>query len=306
MQVRSRRFAGSAVAPVLVGASLWGMIGPTYALIQNRVAIDNVTLVTLRAVGAALLCLIWFGARDRSSFHIARSDVGRIVVFGLVSVTAFYLVLIYAFRYSSVAVGTLLLYLAPALVTLGAALWLDDPMTRIKIAALILPFVGCFLIVEAFRPGNLAANMAGIGFGPASAVAYGSYSLMAKRLMRQYSAGTLMVWYLAVGASPLLLVKLAVSPAEWPSFGTSVGIALYSGVMITILPVAFYTYGLQRMPSSEASITATIEPVVAMVLAFWLLGERLGPIQLAGAMCVIGRVVLLAAVGRRNRVARVV
>lgn len=285
---------------------MWGMIGPTYALIQDRVPIDEVTLVTLRAGGAALLCLFWFGLRDRSALRIDPSDVGRMVVFGLVSVTIFYLALIYAFRYSSVAVGTLLLYLAPALVTIGAALWLDDPLTRVKVAALVLSFAGCFLIVEAFRSGNLGANLAGIGFGLASAATYGSYSLMAKRLMRRYAAGTLMVWYLTIGASGLLMVKLATSPDRWPPLEISIGIALYCGLMITIFPVALYTYGLHRMPSSEASIVATVEPVVAMVLAFVVLGERLGPIQLVGAMCVIGGVVLLAAMGRRGRVARVV
>ena len=36
-----------------------------------------------------------------------------------------------------------------------------------------------------------------------------------------------------------LVIKLAVSPTEWPSFGASAGIALYCGLMITILPVAF-------------------------------------------------------------------
>lgn len=280
---------------------MWGMIGPTYALIQDHIPVDEVTLVTLRAVGAALICLVWFGARNRSALRIHRTDVGRMLVFGLVSVTIFYLVLIYAFRYSSVAVGTLLLYLAPALVTLGAALWLDDPLTRTKLAALVMSFAGCFLIVEGFRPGNLGANLAGIGFGLASAIAYGSYSLMAKRLMRTYSAGTLMVWYLVIGATGLLIVKLAMSPTEWPSLGASAGIALYCGVMITVLPVALYSYGLHRMPSSEASIVATIEPVMAMVLAYSVLGERLGAIQLVGALCVIGGVVSLAPARRRTR-----
>lgn len=288
-----------------MGASMWGMIGPTYALIQDWVSIDDVTLVTLRATGAALMCLIWFGIRNQSALHIRTSDIGRMVVFGLVSVTVFYLALIYAFRYSSVAMATLLLYLAPALVTIGAALWLNDPLTRTKVAALILSFAGCLLIVEAFRPANLSANLAGIGFGLAAAVTYGSYSLMAKRLMQRYTPDTLLVWYLSIGALGLLLVKLVTSPTEWPPMRTSAGIAVYCGVMITILPVALYTYGLQRMPSSEASIVATIEPVVAMVLAFTILDERLGPIQLLGAACVIGGVVLLATMGRRNRVARV-
>jgi drug/metabolite transporter (DMT)-like permease len=216
-------------------------------------------------------------------------------------VTAFYLALIYAFRYSSVAVGRLLLYLAPALVTLGAALWLNDPLSRVKAGALVLSFAGLLLIVEAFRPASMGANAAGIAFGIASAITYGSYSLIAKPLMGRYSLGTLLVWNLTVGAVGLLVVKLAVSPAEWPTIGESVAVALYCGLVLTLLPVALYTHGLGRLPPSEASIIATVEPVVAVMLAFTLLDERLGPIQLAGAALIIGSVLMLASKSRRER-----
>lgn len=290
---------GSGAAAVLLGASLWGTIGTTYALIQERVAVDDVTLVTLRALGAALICVAWFGWRDRPAFAIRESDIGRMVLFGLVSVTAFYLALIYAFRYSSVAVGTLLLYLAPALVTLGAALWLNDPINRAKGGALALSFAGLLLIVEAYRPGELGANWLGVVFGLASAITYGSYSLIGKQLTARYRPGTLLLWNLLIGAAGLLAVKLIVSPGSWPSPSETAGIALYTGLVLSVLPVGLYTIGLSRLPSSEASILATIEPVVAMVLATWLLGERLGPVQLAGAVCVLGSVLLLALSGRR-------
>lgn len=289
---------------VLLGASLWGTIGTTYALIQQRVEIDEVTLVTLRAVGAAVLCLTWFGWRDRSAFAIRPGDTGWMVVFGLVSVTVFYLALIYAFRYSSVAVGTLLLYLAPALVTIGAAMWLDDPLNRTKVAALVLSFLGLLLIVEAFRPAALGGNWLGIAFGLAAAVTYGSYSLIAKPLMRHYSPGTLLLWNLPIGALGLLAIKLALSPTEWPSAGDTVWIGLYCGLVLSLLPVGLYTLGLSRMPSSEASIIATVEPVVAMLLAVTVLGEHLGPVQLLGAMFILGSVVMLATMGRRSRVLR--
>jgi DME family drug/metabolite transporter len=293
--------SGSGAAAVLLAAALWSTIGTTYALIQRHVAIDDVTLVTLRAAGAAVLALAWFGWRDRSVFAIRAADTARMILFGLVSVTAFYLALILAFRHSSVAIGTLLLYLAPALVTLGAALWLDDPLTKVKLLALALSFAGLLLIVEVWRSGGMQVSAAGIGFGLASAVTYGSYSLVGKPLTARYPPGTLLVWTLPVGAVGLLLVKLAVSPGAWPSVAATAGIAAWCGLMLSLLPVGLYTIGLSRIPASEASILATIEPVLAAFLAFTLLGERLGPSQLAGAACVIGSVVALATLGRGTR-----
>jgi DME family drug/metabolite transporter len=291
---------GGAVA-VVVAAALWSTLGTSYALIQRHVAIDDVTLVTLRATGAAVLALGWFGWRDRSVFAIRAGDTVRMVLFGLVSVTAFYLALILAFRHSSVAVGTLLLYLAPALVTLGAAMWLNDPLTKVKLFALSLSFAGLLLIVELWRTDGARVSAAGIAFGLAAAVTYGSYSLVGKPLTARYAPGTLLVWTLPVGAAGLLLVKLVVSPGDWPAPGECFAIAAWCGLVLTLLPVGLYTVGLSRIPASEASIIATIEPVLAALFAFMLLGERLGPSQLAGAACVVGSVIALATLGRGTR-----
>jgi drug/metabolite transporter, DME family len=288
----------SGARAVLLGATLWGTIGTTYVVIQERVDIDEVTLVTLRAIGAALICIVWFGWQDRSVFAIRSSDIGRMVIFGLVSVTSFYLALIYAFRYSSVAIGTLLLYLAPALVTLGAALWLNDALNRTKLAALLLSFTGLLLVVEAFRPTDLGTSWLGIAFGLAAAVTYGSYSLIGKPLTARYRTGTLLLWNLSIGALGLLGVKIAVSPATWPAAVDGIWIAFYTGLFLSVVPVGLYTVGLSQLPPSEASILTTVEPVVAMALAAWLLGERLGPAQLIGAVCILASAVMLATTGR--------
>lgn len=283
---------------MLVAALFWSTLGTSYALIQRHVAVDDVTLVTLRGIGGAVLAVAWFGWRDRSVFAIRSSDTVRMVLFGLVSVTAFYLALILAFRHSSVTVGTLLLYLSPVVVTLGAALWLNDRLTPVKLLALGLSLAGLVLIVEAWRPGGLQVGWAGLAFGLASAVTYGSYSLVGKPLTARYASGTLLVWTLPVGAVGLVIVKLSASPAEWPSLGESIAIAAWCGLVLTLLPFGFYTVGLSRIPASDASIIATIEPVLAAGFAYSLLGERLGPGQLLGGACVVGSVIVLAGRGR--------
>lgn len=64
--------------------------------------------------------------------------------------------------------------------------------------------------------------------------------------------------------------------------------------MTTLVPLALYTYGLSRLPASEASILFTFEPVVAFGLAAAVLGESLQTGPWLGAIGVLSGVVLLA------------
>jgi DME family drug/metabolite transporter len=61
----------------------------------------------------------------------------------------------------------------------------------------------------------------------------------------------------------------------------------------TLGAIWFFTAGLRSVPASNASILATIEPVMASVLAFVLLGERLELLQMIGGAMVIGGAVSL-------------
>ena len=205
-----------------------------------------------------------------------------------------YLALFTAFDLTSVAVGTVLLYLAPALVTVGAALLLNEPLTRRKLIALIATFGGCLLVVELYQPQDLVGNALGIGWGLVAAAAYAAYSLGAKPLLARYRAVTVLAYALLPAAVGLLAVKLLTAPDAWPSPGGLLAIGAYGGIVVTIAPYGLYMLALRRLPSSEASIVATLEPAVAVVLAGALLGERLAPLQLLGTIGILGGVVLLA------------
>jgi drug/metabolite transporter (DMT)-like permease len=104
---------------------------------------------------------------------------------------------------------------------------------------------------------------------------------------------TVLAAYLLMGTLLLVGVKLLVSPGTWPAPREAITIGLYTGVMTTLLPITLYTYGLSRLPASEASILLTFEPVVAFVLAAVVLGESLQAGQWLGVIAVLGGVVLL-------------
>ncbi|MEJ7837547.1 MAG: DMT family transporter [Thermomicrobiales bacterium] len=282
-----------AIAAVLFAATLWGTLGIYYDVVNRSVDVDQLTVVTLRGVGATVVLVLWWGWRDRSVFRVERHDIPAFVVMGLVSVAAFYVFLIYAFVWTSVAVGTLLLYTAPAFVTLGASLFLGERVTRIRLAALGMSFAGCALVVEIHQPGSVSGNIKGVAIGLAAALCYASYSLIAKPMLVRYRSHTVQTMHMVFGALALLMIKLVVSPTVWPPLAATLILALVGGILLSVIPVALYTFGLTHLPSSDASILATWEPVVAVFLAVLVLDERLGLIQSIGAGLVVLAVIIL-------------
>jgi len=62
---------------------------------------------------------------------------------------------------------------------------------------------------------------------------------------------------------------------------------------LLIFPFGLYFEGIQRIRSTHASITATLEPISAGVIASIFLGEVMAPLQIIGGMIVIVSVIML-------------
>jgi DME family drug/metabolite transporter len=125
--------------------------------------------------------------------------------------------------------------------------------------------------------------------------------ILGMHLLARHRMATVLAMYLLLGTLGLVAAKLLVSPLAWPAPGEALTIGLYTGVVTTLAPVILFTFGLSRLPSSEATILLTFEPVVAIVLAGVVLGESLAAGQWLGAIAVLSGVVLLAWPARRAR-----
>jgi drug/metabolite transporter (DMT)-like permease len=290
---------------VLGAAACWGAQGIIYTLILDVIETDGLTVVTLRAATATLLLWTWLALTNRGALRIPRAALPGFAVLGFIAVTLFYPALFYTYAWTSVAVGTVLLYLSPALVALSGAVVLGEPLTRRKLIALATTLIGCTLVVQAYQPANVTVSAAGIGMGLIAAATYGTYSVLGKKLLARYAMATVLAGYLLCGTLPLVGVKLLVAPATWPAPREAIAIGLVTGALATLVPITLYTYGLSRMPASEASILLTFEPVVAFVLAAAVLGGSLAAGQWLGAMSVLSGVVLLMWSRRTSRWTRV-
>jgi len=154
-------------------------------------------------------------------------------------------------------------------------------------AALALALVGTTLTV-----GPAGGQILGIAYAVASAVIYSVYIIVGTNVMKHVSAvQSSAVIFASAGAVYGILT--AFNGAHLPS--SSAGWYGMAGIVLvaTVIPVATFLAGLERIGPTNAAMLSTIEPVVTVLLAAWLFGERLQAITLVGGGLILVAVILL-------------
>ncbi|HSB00434.1 MAG TPA: EamA family transporter [Anaerolineales bacterium] len=192
-----------------------------------------------------------------------------------------------AIKYASAGLVALLLYLYPMFVFVLSVIVLREKVTWIKIVALLLALVGTALTVD-----PAGGQWTGILLAILSAVIYSVYIIVGTNVMKHVSAvqSSLVIF---ASAAIVYGIFTAFNGAHFPATNTGwLGVA---GIVLvaTVIPVATFLAGLERIGPTTASMLSTLEPVVTVLLAGWLFGERLGIITILGGGLILVAVVLL-------------
>jgi drug/metabolite transporter (DMT)-like permease len=164
---------------------------------------------------------------------------------------------------------------------------------RLAWVAAGITLAGAALVSRAFE-GLAALDVPGVAAGLASAVTFAAYLLAAELAGRRGAQpATTLLWGFAVAVAIWSLL------APWWSWPVGAlrdpGVALAVlgvGLVGTLLPFFLAVGAVRVVSAAAAGIAATSEPVFAAAFAWLLLGQRLGPAQLAGGVLVVAGVVL--------------
>ena len=273
---------------IALAAALWGSLGVVSRLILEA-GVAPLELSVWRALIAGALFALH--ALRRRRIRVAHADLPALVAFAVVGVSVFYLSYLLAVRTGGAALAAILLYTAPAWVAIAGALWLHEPMSRAKLAALALTLAGVACVaLGGSAGGGIRIGPAALGWGLLSGLVYASYYLFGKRYFTRYEAPTLFMYVLPLGALALLpAVHFA------PKSGATWGWIAFVGIVPTYLALQLYEAGLRRVEATRAVTVATLEPVIAAVLAWLVWGEALRPLGYAGAALVLAGVLTMSA-----------
>jgi drug/metabolite transporter (DMT)-like permease len=231
--------------------------------------------------------------RNYALLKIARRDIWYFALFGVVGMGACQFTYLFAISKVKVAAAILLQYLAPSFIAAYAVVFARDRLTAATLLALVGATAGCYLVVGGYDLQLLSLNLAGVASGVLSAVTFAWYSIHGEYGMRRYNPWTVLFYAILFAAlawnvlhPPLSAFFQAYDPLLW-------GWILYVGILGTLVPFGLYLEGVNLIRSTRASITATLEPITAGVVAHIFLDEIMSPLQVAGGLLVIGAVVVL-------------
>ncbi len=290
METETKKTPRGAAASILAAAALWGIIGVWNRRLMAG-GLSPYSIVVVRNCGGLVLLLAVMALRDRSVFRVERQHLKYFFGTGVVSVVLFTVCYFSCQEICSLAVASILLYTAPAIVVVLPALLWREPVTKKKLLALGLTLVGCALVCGVFS-GSLTVTGGGIALGLGAGFFYALYSIFGRYALAHYGPMTVTVWtFVFAGAASLVLVRPAeLAALAQPSMAlTAVGLVVCS----TVLPYILYTRGLARVEAGKASILASLEPVVASVAGVVLFGEPMSPLTAAGIVCVLAGVYIL-------------
>ena len=262
------------------------------------IAIEPTVLAGSRAVSAFVILAIYLAFFRRDALPIARRDVPFMAGFG-VCLALVHFTYFKTISLTNVATAILLEYLAPVLVLLVSVAFMRHKLTWALPAGVALSVAGCALVVGAIGGGGFIVSPEGIEWGLASALFFAAYSLLGSVAAPRFKPYTTLVWGLGA-ASVFWLIVLGPRVVLSTFADTKSAIAvLFIAVVSTIVPFGAYLSALSLIPPTNASVTSTVEPVIAGFGAFALFGESLTVTQILGGLLVIGAIAVVQIPERR-------
>lgn len=282
-----RAAAAAAVALAGCGAAAYGVtvvIGRTLA----RGGMAPATALGVRfAIAAAVLAVL---LRVRRAEPVARGRVLRILALGAIGYAGQSSLFYLSLQRGTAATSVLLFYAYPALVCVIGWLALGEPRPARR-TALALGLSAAGTATVAATSGPLTASALGVACALGSALVFALYLLAGQRLGGNVDAMTTAA-LVAAGAALACLGQGALThdlqaPAhEWTLLITY---GLFTAAAFTLTFAA-----LAQLGARHTSVVMTLEAVFTVALAALLLGESLGPAQLAGGACVLAATVVVA------------
>lgn len=275
---------------ILTAAALWGTMG-IFVNQLTGLGFSLMQIVFFRAVVAVAGMAVLIFIKDKALFKIRLKDLWIVFGMGVISFVFFNICYFYAMQLTTLSVAAVLLYTAPIFVMLFSALLFGEKLTWKKALAIFLTFAGCVL-VSGLTDEKVSFTAVSIMIGLGAGLGYALYSIFGRYgVDRNYPSLTLTFYtflFAAVASACFIPVgktfALGLAHPGW---------VLLTGVITCVIPYIVYTAGLAHVPSSTASIMATIEPVVATCISVFVYGEGMTLLKGIGIILVLSSIILI-------------
>jgi drug/metabolite transporter (DMT)-like permease len=282
---------------LLLMALIWGL---NFAVLKyGTTVLEPIAYNAIRmTVGTVVLLALAMVLAPMPS----RGDILRLMLLGVLGHGVYQGLFINGLSMTRAGTAALVVAASPAVIAIVGRAYGVERITTRAVLGIGLSFVGIAIVVL-----GSAANSGGTGTHRVlgdllilgSVVAWAFYTTFLRSFTSRIEGVQIAGWTLLGGTLPILLVALpalsrsdigAITPLTW-------GAVLYSGVGALGLAYLFWYRGVRVIGSTKTAMYAQLQPAIALIAAWPLLGERPTLWQIAGSVGVMSGLLLTRSEG---------
>lgn len=279
----------NAKGKMILAMFIFGSIG----LFVRKIDLPVSVIVLARGmVGVFFLVVAGFLMKRKVCWGDVRKN-GLILLLSGGAVGANWIFLFEAYKYTTIAKATLAYYLAPVFVVVASVLILKERVTKEKVVCVMISLVGMvFISGGAGYTTQGDESFWGIVFGVLAAVFYAGVILM-----NQFIVGldSLERTVIQLAAAVLVLVPYTIA-VNWGVdlvFGEGALVLLIVlGIVHTGLAYWLYFSTMEKLRAQTVAALSYIDPVTAILVSTLFLRERMGWVQVVGAVLILSSTVI--------------
>lgn len=240
-------------------------------LFAKLIPLDAPSIIQLRSVVAFIgLLSLLVVRRRRLKIDGVRATLGIYglgLLLGLHWVTFFH-----AMQVSTVAVGMLAMFTFPVITILLEPFFSRKQISPVDILAGLAVLAGLGIMVGPGMTDLQRPVTMGVLYGVLSALLFALRNLVQKHFFSNESSENLMlhqVIAIALMLAPFVDVKRVVS-LDW----TGIFMVLLLGLLSTAAGHTLLTFSLKQLPAKSVALIQCVQPMMAALLAWWVIGEE--------------------------------
>lgn len=264
---------------MILSMIIFGTIGLFVAFIP----LSSPVIAIVRAgLGTLFMGAVLLFRRGKINLGAVRKNALLLAISGA-AIGVNWILLFEAYRHVSVAVATLCYYMSPVFVTLLAPLVLKEKLTARNIFACTAAAAGAALI----SGGGSGSDITGVILALSAAALYCAVVLMNKFIKALPAEETT---FFQLAAAFIVLLPYVLLTEDFTSLTLTVPALILlaaTGVIHTGFAYLLYFSALQKLPAKTAAVLSYIDPLTAVLLSVFALGQPFALPQACGAALII-------------------
>jgi len=275
---------------------VWGVSGAVQQIVAKDANIPAMWFVGTRTTiaGVILLVISLFVLPKKEFFSIFKSwkDTLTLIAFSAFGLFANMYTFFYAIQTGNSSTATILQYLSPLFVMVGAVLFTHKKVLRIDVISFALALLGVFLLITRGDFGHLSIPFVSVLWGIGSGITAALYIVIPQRLIARHNGLLVTGWgMLVAGLISNCFTPIWINP---PYLSTKsilgVGAVILLSNVIAFLLMVFST---KYTTAATISITDAVQPFTTLVLSVIFLAYSVNFVEIIGSIIVVFAIYIL-------------